>query len=242
MAYPTCTPLGAAAYSCARDAACALLDAGAGSVPDDDDDEDDHLRVSAMQIASWRGSFDLVELLVEKGQPLDGALGYAIERGAFDIARFLIESGAMVNDCHGEYADRPDTERGRMPLFWRVCENIRVGCDKTESIALANFMIEHGLDVNFSDDGLDATPIFAAIMSGQAELVCRLIRGGANLGFKGRVHVQLKSDDWEDVEGIGIPFRERMVPYLYARVLRELEIARIVWSASPDEVIAMFRC
>jgi ankyrin repeat protein len=126
----------------------------------------------------------MVRFLVAKGAKLDvglddypvfNPLNCALDGGHYDIASFLIEAGANFN-------------RGpvfRAPPFAFACELIGTGSDKVPGLALAALMVDRGLDANAGRDGLgfgpEKRPIYAAIASGEPQLVSAVIAGGGDV-------------------------------------------------------------
>jgi ankyrin repeat protein len=56
-----------------------------------------------LQFSAERGNIELVRLLVSRGVNLDiegpGALGQAIFKGGFDVVQFLVERGVPINEA-----------------------------------------------------------------------------------------------------------------------------------------------
>jgi ankyrin repeat protein len=185
-----CTPLCLAAKTDAIDVADLLCAAGAAVDP-----LEEHgwpLEYSPLAVAAEHGQFAMVRFLVAKGAKLDAYRGNplysALASGHYDIAAFLIEAGANFDakPCGGW--NRPGESR---PPFAFVCELIETGRDKAQAQALALLMIERGLDANAGANdrrfGLKDFPIYAAIASGDPQVVSALIAAGADVSTQAGV-------------------------------------------------------
>jgi ankyrin repeat protein len=183
------TALSVAARTDAVDVAELLLEAGAAVDPVDVGAEP--LERSALANAAESGSVAMVRFLISKGAKLDVGLNEyclnplkcALLRCHYDIAAFLIEAGANFNA-----KSRLSWFSGESPVwtpFAFACELIEQGRAKAQGLVLAALMVEHGLDANVcngeSCPGPGKRPIYAAIASGEPQLVSAVIAAGANV-------------------------------------------------------------
>jgi hypothetical protein len=192
---PETTALCVAARANAVDVAELLLEAGAAVDPVDVKGRP--LEWGPLAIAAENGSFAMVRFLVSKGARLDvglsedcsNPLNCALESDHYDIATFLIEAGAnfkgKVRHIKGISWESP-----RVPAFAFACELIETGRAKVQGLVLAALMIERGLDANACGEkfwsGPERRPIYAAIASGEPQLVAAVIAAGANVRGWGR--------------------------------------------------------
>jgi ankyrin repeat protein len=189
------TALCIAARADAVDVAELLCSAGAAVDPVDIKGQP--LEHGPLAVAAEHGSIAMVRFLVGKGAKLDvgfacspfdelfhpldeppsNPLACALSNRHYDAATLLIGAGANFNEA-------PPTDLSMAP-FARVCELIGMGRDREQALALADLMIERGLDpdghanVCFFVPG--TRPIYAAIASGEPRLVSALIAAGANV-------------------------------------------------------------
>jgi ankyrin repeat protein len=184
------TALCVAARADAVDVAEALLEAGAAVDPVDVSGRP--LRQAPLAIAAENGSFAMVRFLVSKGAKLDvglndlycNPLNCALGSRHYDTAAFLIEVGANFN-AKPRRAKSFSGESRAWPPFAFACELIETGRAKAQGLALAALMVECGLDANArtGEDwlGPEKRPIYAAIASGEPQLVSAVIAAGADV-------------------------------------------------------------
>jgi ankyrin repeat protein len=163
-----------------------LIEAGAAVDPVDVKGES--LLWGPLAIAAENGSFAMVRFLVSEGAKLDigldecccNPLNRALDRGHYDIAAFLIEAGANFNS-----SPWISQESSAQPAFAFVCELIETGRAKAQGLMLAALMFKRGLDANARSNarlrGPAKRPIYAAIASGEAQLVSAVIAAGADV-------------------------------------------------------------
>jgi ankyrin repeat protein len=170
---------------------------GAGAAVDPVDGKGQPLEYGPLAVAAEHGSCAMVRLLVGKRAKLDigldgpsldplrlvlggpqcNPLECALKNRHYDAATFLIGAGANFNKA-------PPTGFSMTP-FARMCELIEIGRDREQASALADLMIERGLDPDGSIRDCffapGTRPIYAAIASGEPRLVSALIAAGANV-------------------------------------------------------------
>jgi ankyrin repeat protein len=134
----------------------------------------------------------MVRFLVSKGAKVDiglsehcfNPLKCALPSGHYDIAAFLIEAGANFN-AEPRHRRRMCYENPVWPPFAFACELIEMGYAKTQGLALAALIVERGLDANAVGSNFwfrpETRPIYAAIASGEPQLVSAVIAAGANV-------------------------------------------------------------
>jgi ankyrin repeat protein len=180
------TAMWVAARVDAVDIAELLLEAGATVNPAEV--EGRLLGWAPLTIAADSGSFAMVRFLMSKGARLDiglndgrfSPLNCALKGGHYDIAAFLIEAGANFNAVPTFSLELP----ARRP-FPFACELIDTGRAKAQGLVLATLMVERGIDANACGNdvrlGPGKRPIYAAIASGEPQLVSAVIAAGANV-------------------------------------------------------------
>jgi ankyrin repeat protein len=141
-----------------------------------------------LTIAVENGSFAMVRFLVSKGAKVDiglnedcfNPLDCALKNAHHDIAAFLIEAGANFN-AEPSFSWQSPTR----PPFAVACELVETGRAKAQGLVLAALMVEHGIDPNACSGGFwlrpAIRPIYAAIASGEPQLVSAVIAAGANV-------------------------------------------------------------
>jgi hypothetical protein len=155
------------------------------------------LEKGPLAIAAEHGSFAMLRFLVRKGakldvgldvpgetrfNPLHCALSCGHYRSDYDVATFLIEAGANFN---AQPAQNSQLWLREVPPFGFACELIETGRDKAQGLALAALMFQHGFDPSANAKhytfGPPLRPIYAAIASGEPQLVSSVIAAGADV-------------------------------------------------------------
>ena len=139
---------------------------------------------SALILAARSGFVDIIELMTEttlkRGEPLDlnirdqlgsSAMIHGIQKGHVNVLEFFIESKVNLNhSCH----------EGFTPLVWALW---RLSKNKDEGLNLIEILIDHGADVNISENRGHITPLAIAQKEGLGEAVQLLESLGA-INFK----------------------------------------------------------
>ncbi len=106
--------------------------------------------------ASWNGELAVIDLLLERGFPVNRrggddamALHFAAERGQLRAVRRLVEAGAALNDAANDHE--------LTPLGWAVCLG--------EHRDVADYLINQGAPVD----------IFSAVAMGRTDLVRQIV-------------------------------------------------------------------
>lgn len=79
------------------------------------------LRLSVLQIATWKGQTSLLDLLYERGADVNGtdklgrcSLHYAAQRGDTDVVKWLLQHGALVDSKFGpSFCSKEDSLKER---------------------------------------------------------------------------------------------------------------------------------
>jgi ankyrin repeat protein len=186
------TALCVAARADAVDVAELLVETGAEVDPVDVKGEP--LDSGPLAITAVNGSFAMVRYLVSKGAKVDiglsencfNPLNCALDSGHYDIAAFLIEAGANFN-AEPLRTSLSHWDSAAWPPFAFACELIETGRAKAQGLVLAALMVERGLDANAYRSKFrpwprpEKRPIYAAIASGEPQLVSAVIAAGANV-------------------------------------------------------------
>lgn len=137
----------------------------------------------ALTIATRKGYFDVVKLLIEKGVDVNAretcefsALMEACCSGYIDIAKYLIEKGADVN-VHEE-------------MFGRTALMLANNRNRSEEdcIKLMKLLIDNGADTEVEDKS-NRTVLLQAAIEGRFDIVKFLIKNGANILFVKNRHL-----------------------------------------------------
>jgi ankyrin repeat protein len=153
---------------------------------------------SALSVASNRGRFDAVQVLLEAGadaQPLGWIdLMHAIVFGTLDDVNRLLNQGADVS-ARDSWARTPwllslqagDIKKATVLLSAGADRHDRGRCGKTpimyaienEHIDVLRWLIETGFDIEETDE-FGLTPLMMAVECGSIEAICVLLNAGAN--------------------------------------------------------------
>lgn len=120
--------------------------------------------------AAWGGNYIKVRELLEAGAGINGAangqtaLQAAVRQGHDAVADFLIEKGANVNETapHGKTLLMEMVERGNLSM-------VRL------------LLSANHVDLNRTDPRYGNTALMKAVISGDADIVRRLVNGGADV-------------------------------------------------------------
>ncbi|RDW90308.1 ankyrin repeat domain-containing protein [Aspergillus mulundensis] len=138
----------------------------------DRDDRDNFFGYAALHMAASRGHLPIVQLLTEKGMPVDQlssenetALHVAVGRGHFAVARYLLERGAEPHrgNQHGQTALHVAAEQGH-------CDIVRL-------------LFSYLGDLNVLDHN-GQTALHRAVAEGHVEVVRLLLERGMNAEMK----------------------------------------------------------
>ena len=131
-----------------------------------------------LHYAAWMGDKEIVELLIARGANVNARnfsgfgehtpLRNALFAGHKEIAELLIANGAKVN---------PKFSMGRTILHEVAYEGLKEA---------AELLIANGAKVNVKDNIIDSTPVHAAFLSKNIEVIDLLIANGADVNAKSR--------------------------------------------------------
>ncbi|KAI5927288.1 ankyrin repeat-containing domain protein [Camillea tinctor] len=126
-----------------------------------------------LQIAARGGHLDIVKILIAHKAVVNtprkcgtSALQYAAAGQHYDMVQLLLDEGADINACFGE-------EHG-CALECAI---------RTKYHGLVELLLESGADINVSG-GYHLTPLKAAVMVNDEDMVARLLRNGARVNIR----------------------------------------------------------
>ncbi len=136
---------------------------------------------TALMVASRKGNFALVKLLISKGADInargtygDTALIAAAWTCQLEVAQYLIEKGAEVN--------------AKNDVYGSTALNIAAG--KCHDIRLVRLLLDNGADLHIRNKGGDS-PFFSAAKDGDPSIVNMLLKAGANINEINRGYTAL---------------------------------------------------
>ncbi|KAJ7291345.1 ankyrin repeat-containing domain protein [Mycena rebaudengoi] len=148
---------------------------------------------NALHTAAAMGHVSVVQELIAngidvnvRGRPYSSALNAALERGHEGIAVLLIENGAVHDDRTLQVALKKGHNTVAQLLI-KKGTNTRSSLHASSAIgdiAVVQFLIEHGVDVNL-EGGKYGTALRAASAKGKAEVVQLLLDNGADVNLQG---------------------------------------------------------
>ncbi|KAJ7291478.1 hypothetical protein C8J57DRAFT_1458321 [Mycena rebaudengoi] len=148
---------------------------------------------NALHTAAAMGHVSVVQELIAngidvnvRGRPYSSALNAALERGHEGVAVLLIENGAVHDDRTLQVALKKGHNTVAQLLI-KKGTNTRSSLHAASAIgdiAVVQFLIEHGVDVNL-EGGKYGTALRAASAKGKAEVVQLLLDNGADVNLQG---------------------------------------------------------
>lgn len=139
----------------------------------------------ALTDAAWNGNLEIVKLYLAAGVDINARntecgntpLYAAAENGQWDVAQFLLDNGAGPNIANN---------RGRTPLLSAVEQGIDKKSESCDPRAkrLIQSLLDKNANINAKDSKTGATPLFAAIEGGDADVIKVFLSKGANVNAK----------------------------------------------------------
>ena len=129
-------------------------------------------KIPPIAAAIYNNNLDIIKYLLDHGVPLNSRfwtdpLTYATIANNYDIVKHFLDKGA-----------NPDSLYGKTPLFI-ACQNAYVN--------IVKLLLERGASPNFLTPITKLTPLHAAAINGNTEIIQILIKAGAYVNPKGLV-------------------------------------------------------